>query len=288
MATMAWQAAGVAYAGATHRHDARPCAGAVAARRIEGGCVIAVADGGGSPRGPAGARLAVEAAGDVLAACGHVLAREPARPGAVLAPATLARLSRGILEAWHDAVGDDAARASHAAALAAVLVAGDWCVGWQIGAGDVIAVGERARFVLPDGDARACLGGWGAAERARIAGWSLRGDPTRLFLVSSGGARGGRDDAAALRIAGWYLARLDEEGLAPVVDGVGDDLARASRLAGGADATLAFAHRPASRTARLDSDPGRGASIRASSCHVSGGWDERSRSVGARAGARRL
>ena len=127
---MAWRAYGASVRGSGHVRTGLPCQDAHGWRLLPGGIACAVADGlGSAPPADAGARIAVAAALDSLAAAPGV---DPAGAEAALAHAFAA--ARAALQA---AAGDAPLR-DFATTLLLALAGHDWVAVGQIGDGAVV------------------------------------------------------------------------------------------------------------------------------------------------------
>ena len=255
---MAWTAIGCSVRGAAHVKDGLPNQDAVAWWPGEGRgppLAIAVSDGHGSPkcfRSDVGARLAVQAALDVLAVGGSgeeivrrwrdavedELRREPFSEAELVRLAERDGPSAVTLAMRHP-------RLAYGATLLAALVREETVYLVQIGDGDLLCVsasGEVSRPVPSDeklfGNETASLCSESAERDLRTASLPVDGGPVLLLLATDGYTNSFRTDDGFLQVGRDLQTFVREDGLESVASSLAEWLHETSASGSGDDITL--------------------------------------------------
>ncbi len=252
----AWSGTTATARGSAHRDD-QPNQDAAGMRRIpEGGLVAAVADGHGGaahPRSAVGARLAVEAALDVLVADSDT---------------ALEALFATVVERWRRAVRGDWSSAptdpyrAYGSTLLVARVLPDRVELAQLGDGDVVVrAGSRVLRPVPrdpslvaDTTTSLCLPT--AVREARFATLLTATDVDLVLLATDGLGKSFPDPAWWVTTAEDYAVLLDRLGPATFADGLVGWLHDSAHVAGD-DTTVALLRGPAPAVATTtkDEDP---------------------------------
>lgn len=272
-----WGSIGASVRGAGHVREGSPNQDALLVAERSGACMALVADGHGGARhfrSAAGARLAVEAAADVLQQLAPSFAQDDAAARAQLAGT---ELPTRIVEAWRERVLRDLAHApfdAHeldvlrtaegtaavaavqadpllaygATLLAAATFGGDGLVIAQLGDGDVLLVDSQGRTQRPlpaderlTGNLTTSICRAEAASDFRTAVVSAdAADAALLVLATDGYANSFRSDADFVKIGGDFLDLLRRHGPDAVQRQLPDILAHASTHGSGDDITVAM------------------------------------------------
>lgn len=272
-----WGSIGASVRGASHLREGSPNQDALLVAERAGTCLALVADGHGGARhfrSATGARLAVEAAADVLQQLAPTFAHGDAAAQAQLAAT---ELPVRIVEAWRERVHRDLAQAPldgdeleklraaegadavaavradpqlayGATLLAAATVGADGLVIAQIGDGDVLLVDAQGRTQRPlPADERLTGHMTTSICRAEAASdfrttvvWTSAADAALLVLATDGYANSFRSDADFVKVGGDFLELLRHHGPAAVQQQLPDILAHASTHGSGDDITVAM------------------------------------------------
>jgi protein phosphatase 2C-like protein len=281
-----WRVAGHSVRGDAHLRDGLPNQDALETWSDDqlNMAIAAVADGHGGARhfrSGVGAKLAVAVTVRVL--------RELASALAAAEPAERSRLAavevpQRIVEDWVDAarahldahpIGEDdwsalaqaegeaavaAVRAesllAYGATLLAALVLPQAIALWQLGDGDVLAVGTDGRTTRPvprderlGGNVTTSICRPGAERDFCSIVLPARQQPALLLLSTDGYANSFRTDADFLKVGIDFAGLIGEHGLGPVRARLGEILSDASARGSGDDITLALLHREGARVA---------------------------------------
>lgn len=272
-----WGSIGASVRGASHVREGSPNQDALLVAERAGACMALVADGHGGARhfrSAAGARLAVEAAADVLQQLAPAFAQGDAAARAQLAATELPTrvveawrervhhelvqtpLDAGELEALRTAEGADAVAAVQAdpllaygaTLLAAATFGDDGLVIAQLGDGDVLLVDAQGRTRRPlpvderlTGNLTTSICRAEAASDFRTAVVAAGpADAALLVLATDGYANSFRSDADFVKIGGDFLGLLHRHGPDAVQQQLPDILAHASTHGSGDDITVAM------------------------------------------------
>lgn len=280
-----WGSIGASVRGASHVREGSPNQDALLVAERSGASMVLVADGHGGARhfrSAAGARLAVEAAADVLQQLAASFAQGDAAARAQLAAT---ELPARIVESWRERVHDDLAQAplgpaefdtlhsaegadavaavqadpqlAYGATLLAAAACDDALVIAQLGDGDVLLVDAQGRAQRPlpaderlTGHLTTSLCRAEAASDFRTAVVSAgAADAALLVLATDGYANSFRSDADFVKIGGDFLDLLRRHGLEAVQRQLPDILAHASTHGSGDDITVAMLLAPRAQAA---------------------------------------
>ncbi len=280
-----WGSIGASVRGASHVREGSPNQDALLVAEQSGACMALVADGHGGARhfrSAAGARLAVEAAADVLQQLMPVFGGSEAAAWARLAAT---ELPARIVEAWRERVHRDLAQTpfepaefdalhtaegvaavaavqadpllAYGATLLAAVASDDALVIAQLGDGDVLLVDAQGRTQRPlpaderlTGHLTTSICRAEAASDFRTAVVSAgAADTALLVLATDGYANSFRSDADFVKIGGDFLDLLRRHGPDAVQQQLPDILAHASTHGSGDDITVAMLLAPRAQAA---------------------------------------